>query len=270
MPYPADDWTWDDFLAAAKALTAAPNADGVVEQYGLGVEPSLFRLAPFVWQNDGRIVDDVDFPTQLGLTRFPSQEAMQWFVDLQTVHGVVPDRVAEASQDSESRFVAGTTAMYLNSRRSTPTYREIDSFTWDVAPLPRGKQEAGVLHSDGYCMAATTENKDAAWRFIEFANSAEGQTIIAQSGRTVPSNIAVAESEAFLDPNQLPSRARVWLDTVDTLRFVPVISTWEEIESTASEEIERAFYGDITVAEAALLAKNRTEEYFLLGVRGKQ
>ena len=138
-----------------------------------------------MWQNDGRIVDDVDFPTQLGLTRFPSQEAMQWFVDLQTVHGVVPDRVAEASQDSESRFVAGTTAMYLNSRRSTPTYREIDSFTWDVAPLPRGKQEAGVLHSDGYCMAATTENKDAAWRFIEFANSAEGQTIIAQSGRTV-------------------------------------------------------------------------------------
>lgn len=270
VPYPADDWTWDDFLAAAKALTAAPNADGVVEQYGLGVEPSLFRLAPFVWQNDGRIVDDVDFPTQLGLTRFPSQEAMQWFVDLQTVHGVVPDRVAEASQDSESRFVAGTTAMYLNSRRSTPTYREIDSFTWDVAPLPRGKQEAGVLHSDGYCMAATTENKDAAWRFIEFANSAEGQTIIAQSGRTVPSNIAVAESEAFLDPNQLPSRARVWLDTVDTLRFVPVISTWEEIESTASEEIERAFYGDITVAEAALLAKTRTEEYFLLGVRGKQ
>jgi multiple sugar transport system substrate-binding protein len=270
VPYPADDWTWDDFLATAQALTADADADELVSQYGLGVDPSLFRLAPFVWQNGGRVVDDVDFPTQLGLTRYPSQVAMQWFVDLQMVHGVVPDRIAEASLDSESRFVAGTTAMFLNSRRGTPTYREIDRFTWDVAPLPQGTEKAGVLHSDAYCLAAATENKDAAWTFIEFANSAEGQAIIAESGRTVPSLIAVAESAAFLNPDQLPARANVWLDTVDTLRLVPVISTWEEIEGVASEEIERAFYGDITVSEAALLAKTRTEEYFILGVTARE
>lgn len=49
--------------------------------------------------------------------------------------------------------------------------------------------------------------------------------------------------------------------------MVPLISTWEEIESTASEEIERAFFGDITAEEAAILARDRTEEYFTLGVR---
>jgi hypothetical protein len=45
---------------------------------------------------------------------------------------------------------------------------------------------------------------------------------------------------------------------------VPVISTWEEIEGTADAEIERAFYGDISPAEAAALATERTEEYFLI------
>ncbi len=49
--------------------------------------------------------------------------------------------------------------------------------------------------------------------------------------------------------------------------MVPLISTWEEIESTASEEIERAFYGDISAEEAAILARDRTEEYFALGAR---
>jgi len=274
VPEPADDWTWDDFVAAAVALTR--DADGAElevpptaapEQYGLGMEPSLYRLAPFVWQNDGRIVDDPAYPTQLGLTRAPSLAALEWFVALQTEHGVVPDRIAEAAIDSETRFVQGTTAMYLNSRRGTPTYRESAAFDWDIAPLPRGAASAGVLHSDGYCLSAVAKDKDAAWRFIEFANSPAGQTIVARSGRTVPSLVAVAESPAFLDPAARPARSRVFLDTVADLQMVPLLSTWEDIEATASEEIERAFYGDISAEEAAILARDRTEEYFSLAAR---
>lgn len=264
LPYPPDDWTWDDFVATARALTRDLDGDGRVDQYGLGVEPSLFRLAPFVWQNGAPLVDDETLPGRLVLTHPPTQQALQWFVDLRQVHGVVPDRFEEAAQDSESRFVAGTTAMYLNSRRGTPTYREITSFTWDIAPLPTGRTAAGILHSDAYCLSRTTRNKADAWTFIEYANSVEGQTIIAKTGRTVPSLIAVAESAAFLDPTRLPSRSRVFLDTIPALRRVPVISTWQEIENVASEEIERAFYGDISVAEAASLAEQRTQEYFLL------
>ncbi len=264
LPYPADDWTWNDFLATAQALTRDLNNDGTIDQYGLGLEPSLMRLSPFIWQNGGDLVDQPESPTRLALLRKPALDALQWFVDLRLVHGVVPDRVAEAAQDSESRFVAGTTAMFLNSRRGTPAYREIEQFTWDVAPLPRGQQAAGILHSDGYCMARTTANKAAAWTFIEYANSPDGQRLVAASGRTVPSLKAVAESEAFLDPTQRPSRSKVFLAGLDQLRAVPVLSTWEEIERVANEEIERAFYGDISVMEAATLAVERTEEYFLL------
>lgn len=267
VPEPADDWTWDDFLAAAKALTLDSDGDGTTDQFGLGVEPSLYRISPFVWQNGGRIVDDPAYPTQLGLTRLPSLQALEWFVELQTLHGVVPDRLEEAAIDSETRFVQGSTGMYLNSRRGTPTYRESAAFDWDIAPLPRGQQAAGILHSDAYCLSAAAKDKDAAWRFIEFANSPTGQAIVARSGRTVPSLIAVAESEAFLDPAARPARSRVFLDTIPDLQMVPLLSTWEEIETTASEEIERAFYGDITAEEAAILARDRTEEYFMLGAR---
>ncbi|HRQ41018.1 MAG TPA: sugar ABC transporter substrate-binding protein [Chloroflexota bacterium] len=264
LPYPADDWNWDDFVATAVALTKDNDGDGIMDQHGLGVEPTLFRLAPFVWQNSAPIVDDQVRPTRLTLGRFPSLQAFQWFVDLYQVHGVVPGRVEEASQDSESRFIAGTTAMYLNSRRGTPTYREITGFTWDIAPLPQHKVAAGILHSDAYCLSSTTANKDAAWTFIEYANSVEGQTIVAASGRTVPSLKAVAESPAFLEPDLPPARSRVFLDTIPALQLVPVVSTWQEIESTADQEIERAFYGDISTEEAASLMFQRTEEYFLL------
>jgi multiple sugar transport system substrate-binding protein len=265
LPYPPDDWTWDDFVETAVALTQDFDGDGQVDQYGLGVDLSLYRLAPIVWQNQAVIVDDTDKPSRLTLTRPPSLEALQWFVDLHQVHGVIPGRVEETAMDSESRFLAGITAMYLNSRVGVPGYREIEAFTWDVAPLPRGKTQAGVLHSDAYCLSSVAQNKDAAWTFIEFANSVEGQTIMAGTGRTVPSLMAVAESDVFLTPDQLPARSYIWVDTIPTLQRVPVISTWQDIENVASEEIERAVYGEITALEAAQLAFTRTEEYFLLG-----
>ncbi|MCA9973543.1 MAG: sugar ABC transporter substrate-binding protein [Anaerolineales bacterium] len=262
VPYPTNDWTHADFLAAARALTQDGDGDGRIDQYGVGLEPSVFRLAPFIWQFGGQLVDDPERPTRLMLDDPRSLAAFQWFVDLQLVDHVVPDAVAESAESSESRFLNGTLAMYFNSRRGVPTYRTITGFTWDVAPLPRGEQAAGILHSDGYCMAAATENKDAAWTFIEFANSATGQTLIAASGRTVPSLIEVASSPAFLDPNQPPANSQVFVDTIAQLGRVPTMATWVAVEETSGQEIERAFYGHVSVEEAAATAIELAQPYF--------
>lgn len=261
VPLPTNEWTRDDFLAAAIALTQDQDGDGRIDQYGVGLEASLFRLAPFVWQNGGDIVDNPDNPTRLALDTPEARAAFQWLVDLQTVHHVAPDRTAESAEESESRFLNGRLAMFFNSRRGVPTYRTITSFEWDIAPLPTAAVPAGILHSDGYCMAAATENKDTAWTFIEYANSVAGQTLVAVSGRTVPSLISVAESEAFLD-GQPPANSQVFLDTIPMLRAVPTMSTWIGIEETAGQEVERAFYGEATIDEAIAAADQLTQPYF--------
>ncbi len=264
LEYPSDDWTWAEFLSTAQALTEDVDGDGTTDQYGLGTDASIFRLAPFVWQNGGELVVEEanGTPIKLALDSRPAREAVAWFVALQTEHGVVPDAVNEAAQDSESRFLSGSTAMFLNSRRGVPTYRTIEAFDWDVAALPHNRQEAGILHTDAYCMAAVTEDKEAAWAFIEFANSPEGQTIVARSGRTVPSLIEVAASDAFLDPEARPANSAVWLETVDTLRGVPVIAGWVDVEELAAGELERAFFGNVDVDEAIDTMVTRTQPFF--------
>lgn len=262
LAYPVDDWTWDDFVAAAKALTVDKDGDGVTDQYGVGVDPILYRLAPFVWQAGGELVDDPAHPARLALDSPAALDAFQWFVDLQIKEKVVPDAAAEAARDSESRFLDGTLGMYFNSRRPVPTLRTIQAFDWDVAPLPRGALPATVLHADGYCLSAKSTDKEAAWKFIEFANSPKGQQIVARTGRTVPSLRSVAESSAFLDPAQKPAHSRVWLDAVPTARTAPAISNWPAIEDAASKEVERAFYGQATVEEAAAAAAAVTQPMF--------
>ncbi|MEZ4770352.1 MAG: sugar ABC transporter substrate-binding protein [Caldilineales bacterium] len=262
VPYPSNDWTWDDFLNAGLALTKDVDSDGVTDQYGAGIDPILYRLAPFIWQMGGELVDDPANPTQLVLDSPTALAAFQWFVDLQTKHHIVPDAPAEAAESSESRFLNGTLGMFFDSRRGTPTFRTITGFDWDVAPLPNGSQPASIMHSDGYCMAAASKAKQAAWQLIEFANSQPGQELMVTTGRTVPSMRVVAESDAFLEPANPPANSQVWVDVVPTLRQVPTMPGWVAIEDAASAEIERAFYGQVSVEEAAAAAVARTRELF--------
>lgn len=262
IAYPKSTWTWDDFLKTAKALTKDTDGDGQLDQFGLGTEASVFRVTPFIWQNKGDLVDNPDSPSKLTLDSPASKEALQWFIDLQVRHKVVPNRVLEKAHSSEDRFLDGTLAMFLNSRKGVPTYRDIKDFDWDVAPLPTGKAQANLLHSDGFFMAAASKNKPAAWAFIEWANSPEGQTILAKTGRTVPSLKAVANSAAFLDASQKPKSSKVFLDNIPTIRAVPIMTTWGDIEGLVSQDLELAFHGDVSLEEAIKTTTERTRRFF--------
>jgi multiple sugar transport system substrate-binding protein len=262
IAYPQAGWTWGDFVKTAQALTKDINGDGLIDQYGLGTEIEAIRLAPFIWQNGGDLVDNPETPKRLALDTPAASAAFQWFVDLQVKYHVVPDAAAAKSEDSDSRFMNGRLGMLLNSRRIVPTLREISGFDWDVALLPQGKQSLTVLHADAYCLPKASKNKPAAWAFIEFANATEGQTIIAKTGRTVPSLKAVALSPAFLDPNAKPQHSQVFLDVVPQARTLPILDTWVDIEETLTAELQRALYGEASVSEAIEAAERNTATYF--------
>jgi multiple sugar transport system substrate-binding protein len=210
--------------------------------YGLGVEPTIIRLAPFVWSNGGDVVDDEERPTRFTFDTEEARVAIQSFFELRTVHGVVPTDQDVESEDDESRFANGRLAMLLSSRRSTPTFREAAKFDWDIVSLPVFKEPAGILHSDAYCMTKASKAKDAAWRFVEFALGPRGAPVVARTGRTVPSLKSVAESGAFLDPTAKPANSRVFLDGIEHIRRVPTISTWPEIEDASEGILENGMY----------------------------
>jgi multiple sugar transport system substrate-binding protein len=273
VPLPETGWTWDDFVAAAEALTYDRDNDSLNEVYGVAVDPSFIRYAPFIWGAGGEIVDDVENPTTLTLDTPEARAGIEALISLgYTDHGVVPTESEALAEDDESRFLRGGAAMLLQSRRVVPTLREIKDFTWDVAPLPEGPTgSATVLHSDAFCLAADSGSPDAAWQFIEYAAGIEGQTILAYTGRTVPSLKSVAESDAFLKGSRLggpaglslaPRNARVFIDTIPSIRRVPSISTWTEVEEAFDSAFKRAFYVEIDIDGAIDVATFRSREAF--------
>ncbi len=259
---PQAGWSWDEMVEKAVRLTKNTDGKGRFELYGLGVEPSIIRVAPFVWSNGGEIVDDEDQPTRMTFDTPEAVDALTRFFELRQVHGVIPTEQEVEAEDDETRFMNGRLAMLLSSRRVTPTFRTIENFDWDVAPLPRLRRAAGILHSDAYCLTKASDEKDAAWRFMQYALGPEGQTVVARSGRTVPSLKEIAQSPAFLDPEAKPKSSRVFLDGIPDIRRVPSVSTWPEIEDAVEPLLEQGLYRGAPPERVAQQAAKVSEPLF--------
>ncbi|MEO8287958.1 MAG: sugar ABC transporter substrate-binding protein [Chloroflexota bacterium] len=262
VPLPKDGWTWQDMVSASKALTKDTDGDGKNDIYGFGVDTQLIRLAPFIWSNGGEIVDDYENPTKLTIDTPAAKEAFQAFVNLSLIDKVVPTQAEAKAQSGDARFLNGGLGMWVASRADTPTFRTIKNFTWDVASLPVLKTKATILHSDAYCMAAQSKNKEATWDFIQYALGPQGETIASKLGRIVPSLKTVANSPAYLDPTQPPANSKLYLDAIPTIRRVPISPVWGSIETIVNAEIDRAFYGGATVDQAIQAATQKANAEF--------
>ncbi|MDP9384417.1 MAG: sugar ABC transporter substrate-binding protein [Actinomycetota bacterium] len=238
---PAKAWSYEEFLDAARRLTR----DGV---NGVGVEPSVIRVAPFVWGAGGEVVDDTARPERFTLDTPEARRGLRALFELRR-RGYAPSANEAESRPPDERFLAGELAMLLSSRREVPTLRTIKDFDWDVAPFPVLERRAAVLHSDGFCVAKQGDTEKA-WAFAEFAGGPEGQRILARGGRTVPSLRAVAESPAFLDPGARPRSSRVFLDAVPVMRRLPTSPGWTRAEEAAERVLEQAYYGRLGLDEA--------------------
>ncbi|MGH2897135.1 MAG: extracellular solute-binding protein, partial [Solirubrobacteraceae bacterium] len=246
---PRPGWTFTEFRAAARTLTEPAPAGNAVRTYGVGLEPSIVRLAPFIWSAGGDIVDDAADPGRFTIGRARGREGLLAFLDLQGGERLAPFEQEVEAKPLDERFLDGELGMLLSSRREVPTLRTIENFDWDVAPFPTLRAPASVLHSDAYCLAKG-DGADAAWRFVEFAAGPAGQRVLARSGRIVPSLRSVARSKDFLDPTLAPRSSKVFLDAIGSIRRLPVASTWPELEDAVDLAIKRAYYTELTVDEA--------------------
>ena len=186
LSYPAAGWTWDDFLQTARALTRDMDGDGQDGPVRRGrIAPSCTARALYLAE---RRRLSMTRPAHPARPRQPGSAGSLPMVRRSASEGARDARCGRRAGrgSSETRFMNGRLAMFFNSRRGVTTFRTVTGLDWDVAPLPVGATAASILHSDGFCMAAKAHDKESAWTLIEFANGAEGQTIMAGTGRTVP------------------------------------------------------------------------------------
>lgn len=229
LPDPTVPLTWDEIVEIGRQITVDANGRhpgdegfdiNTVEVFGVG---DLW-FENTVYGNGGQIVSDdgrtfaADMPETV--------EAVQWLADLTHKHQVHPTSQQTASQSIGQMFEAGKVAINSNGRWATTAYRNTLSFDWDVIPNPVGPSGkvyalaedctfSGWSGSVGIGIIAGSNgerNAAQAFRFIEFIAGAEGQTEQAALGFQIPNQIDLANSEVFLQPEQKPDNAEIFIE----------------------------------------------------------
>ncbi|MBI4358942.1 MAG: sugar ABC transporter substrate-binding protein [Candidatus Omnitrophica bacterium] len=230
IPYPSDDWTWDDLLKTAQALTMR-DASGRITQYGF----YGWAWQNFIYGNGGSLVDDVKAPTKTTLDDPKSIDGLQFYADLINKYQVMPTPLAMANlgMGVDMMFASGRLAMFLSGIWETPALRTRYSFRWDVAMFPKNRE--GVRHfgsgGTGYGILRSSKHPDEAWEVVKALTSAPVQAELAKRGLAQPSLRSVAMGGNWALSEAPPANKKMLNEAVNDIVFDPFHPKWREIEA---------------------------------------
>jgi len=204
VAYPEPGWTWDDFLAKAKALTVR---DGDrITQWGF-VQPWSNHL-PFIEGRVGALIDETSEPPEPRFDQSEVIEAVRGYADLYLKEEVVP--YFEPPDEDQRLFEFEGQALVENGQAAM--WREFSS-NWafrrvqgnrGVAPYPvnaPGSQSAlgtTPMQTEGVCMSAGTAHPEVAWRWMDFVGRQESARL-GPFIEFLPARRSVAQSSGFWD-----------------------------------------------------------------------
>lgn len=185
VPYPTDKWTWEDFEKAAQKLTVFK--DGNIVQFGCDAISFQGLWYSIIGTFGDPIINEKgQFAIGKG-----AKEFLQWWTALTNKKVVAPPQVSTSGTITTDLFMAGKAAMAFNGSWMTSVYKDIKNFRWDIAPIPKGKRQYSTLHTGFFAIYAKSKVKDAAWKFIEFCMSEEGQRLINKAGNNPSARISI-------------------------------------------------------------------------------
>lgn len=228
VPYPRPDWTWDDFVAAARKLS---ELDGVVGSEFV-TWPMMLRAYLRTEGVESRGDDFAQSRLREPAVFAALERLRSWRHDETDTLTGGKSKLASGGP----LFTTGKVGMAGPfGRWVVPQYRKITSFDWDFAPMPRGAARENIVITVSWSVAATSPHKAEAWKLARWLTSADVQSRQSRLGLAIPTLKAVAESEAFLDPNAKPERDADFVaplrDPAWTAKVIdwPADSTYEQL-----------------------------------------
>ncbi|MDR9391334.1 MAG: sugar ABC transporter substrate-binding protein [Trueperaceae bacterium] len=258
VAYPNDDWTWDDFLTAADALTIDENGDGTIDQWGYWAYGRYAHIEPWIFNNGGDLLNEAR--TRLDVND-GAREALTFLTDLVHEHGVAPTPASLEGIRQQDVFPQGIAAMWVDGTWNIANNRTIvdGAFAWDIAQVPNGPSstgDVGYTWPDMMAMSPNGDQQDLAFDFIRHMTGEERSTDLYLGG-TVPFLRTTAQSDAWLELDQQPANKDVILD-IGSLpgktSFTPNWGEWRGYaaaeEGGMNGELDAAFNGSKTIDEA--------------------
>lgn len=257
LEYPTSDWTWNDFLDTARALTQDTDGNGEVDQWGF-VANGWPPPAMFVWQAGGdSITDDlttspIDSPAAI--------EGIEFYRQLVYNPEVSPSADVISEQGFGELFKAGHVAMFMGG--AADDLDRVEGLDVGVVSLPRHPEtgsNATFAWTASTMVSATTANPEQACAALVAVT--EG----IQSWKIVSPRISQATVEHLIaaEPRKEANAAAI-MEAVPSMRafyIIPRFLEWNDV--FWGQFMNPLLNGetDLTVAELAAEVRPELEEF---------
>lgn len=243
--------TWTELVDVGQQLVEDTDGDGKPDMYLYGIYPDAFRWAQFLFENGGAILNPDN--TEAVFNTPEAVEATQFLVDMVNEYRIAFD-IGE--EEAITPIKDGRMAMFSDGPYMMGVIKdgapEMEGM-WKVAPHPYSKQPGSYLGGTGLVIPARAANKEAAWKFIEFAAQLDNAIGVFEYSGAAPGLKAALESPEvsapdpyFGDQVTLP----LFLEATETAQHFPYVRQWNEIYDVIEDMLGSALLEEKTVEQA--------------------
>ncbi len=231
--------TWDELVAAAKALTT----DKV---YGIAMsclqnEEGTFNYLPFQWSTG---VDSYHINSEGGIKALTLYQTL-------SEDGSLPKEAINWTQgDVMNQFISGNLAMMINGTWQVPTMREqVPDLKWNVTYIPKDKQYATGLGGENFAIIASG-HVDEAFDFLMYATDPDRIASYIGNFGYIASRSDVA-SKQFVGDEVM----QMFISSMQYAQARGPQAEWPSISDAISTAFNKVITGISTPADAAAEAQ---------------
>ena len=265
VAYPNENWTWDDFLSAAQALTIREGDEtvqwGTAWGYLTAWDGGWWQL---VWTRGGQVLDTNFNPKHMYLDSPEVIESWQWLQDLVYKWKVAPppavtDMLSQAGGDLQS----GKVAMVINGVWMLEPYQNAVP-KLGMTLIPKGPAGRGdIAWPTGAGIFKASKNIPLAWTWLRWlCCDEEANKLYAQVGINCGAPFVRAFDKYYSSSWQNTPGGDACVKHLDAARMGGIISAkWGQIwTEVIAPEWDKFTAGKITAEELSAAINDRVNQ----------
>lgn len=242
VPYPNDNWTWEDMKAAAAKLT-----DTTKKIYGIAA-PLDFQTCYYntVFGAGGYILNTDK--TKSGYDDPKTIEGIKIWVDL-IKEGLSPSYADMTDSNADTLFESGRIAMLWAGSYMTPEYLQNDIIKdkIDLVEAPAYKKKANVINGLAYTVYTKSKNTEAAVNFALWLGSSEAMRIQGETGVVIS---ARKDAQHYFSDSAAGINLKAYTNQADIATPLPACYVSPQLFHAEDKWLKQAYAGQMSTADA--------------------
>lgn len=251
VEYPTDEWTWEDAVGAAEAISALGD-----DTWGLFSPVQFWEFYKKAAQHGECEFFNEDM-TESTINSEACVETLSMMVSF-IEDGLMPSAAQLSGVSDSELFLNGNVGMLVTGIWMFGAFEDVD-FAWDVELEPMINQHAHHFFANGVAVSATTDNPEAAAKWAEYLTASEvAASVRVESGWELSALDQPEYFEAYLAQSPPENREAVF-GALESPVTPPVIERQNEMQDIVNDLITRVLDGELSPQEALDQAKTELD-----------